>query len=133
MVSISRVIVTVGAIMIVGGCTMHEGIALHKARLKVPAKECIAEVKSKAAELAGTKQLRVSDDLFQKSSLLVLTSMPAKPYPFDNPMVGVVGAQKMLRLYRDDQKCWIALVNDSAEVVKKLPLDRCHCVDEEVH
>ncbi len=112
--------------LIIAGCSMQPRHAL----LTKPSAACLHEVKTQVKALAGTENVRLSDDLFQKSSLLVLTNRPHTFHAVENRMAGVIGSEKMVRLFREDRHCLIGVQDEEGKMIKKVVLKKCRCTDE---
>ena len=113
-------------LLLMGGCSMQPRHAL----LTQPSAACLHEVKVQVKSLAETENVRLSDDLFQKNSLLVLTNRPRTFQAAENRMAGVIGSEKMVRLFHEGGQCLIGLQDESGKIVKKIVLKKCRCRDE---
>ena len=110
-----------------GGCSIHPRHAL----LSEPSIACLHEVKMRVKALVRIEHIRLSDDLFQNNSLLVLTNRPHTFLSAENPMAGVIGSEKMVRLFQEGGECWIGLQDESGKIIKKDALKKCRCRDED--
>lgn len=113
-------------LLMIGGCSIQPRYAL----LNEPSVVCLHEARMQVKTLVGTEHIHLSDDHFQKNSLLVLSNRPRTFQTAENPMAGVIGSEKMVRLFRKGGKCWIGLQDESGKIIKKYVLKNCLCKDE---
>jgi len=112
--------------LLIGGCSMQPRYAL----LHDSSAACLHEVKAQVKALAGTDNIHLSDDLFLKNSLLVLTNRPRTFQAAENPMAGVIGSEKMVRLLHEEGQCLLGLQDESGKILKKVVLKKCRCTEE---
>jgi hypothetical protein len=46
-------------------------------------------------------------------------------------LTGVIGSEKILKLYGDEEDCWLALLDEQGNVMKKRALYHCKCSKKE--
>ena len=119
-------------LLIVTGCSMHSSTEKYHALLSSPSEECIRVLHQKIRKITDIEDLDLSKDLFSRSNLLVLSNHPRSPFRFNDPMTGVKGSEKLLRLYQKNDICYVALVDENGNVIKKETLYACHCKRKEV-
>jgi len=119
-----KIFFSVWLVLTVGGCSTQPRYAL----LRKPSASCLHEVKTAIKVLADTQNVHLSDDLFQRNSLLVLTNKPHLYQAMENRMTGVIGSEKMMRLFEEKGQCMIGLQDESGKIIKKILLNKCRCI-----
>ncbi|RUM65345.1 MAG: hypothetical protein DSZ05_06290 [Sulfurospirillum sp.] len=115
-------------LLLSGGCSAKQNT---HAVLHQPSVECLHEVKEKVRQLSEVEHIEISDTVFQKHSLLLLTNIPRRSWVADNPLAGAVGTQIPLRLFVEDGLCRIGLLDQEGRIVRKRRLQNCRCKAEE--
>jgi hypothetical protein len=115
----------------IGGCSMSQNSFLQERYLHEITSACTEEITDAIEEMTGLRHIKLSDTVFQKSAMLVLTNRRRKNYPSDNPLIGVVGSEKILKLYSNDRDCRIALLDEQGNIIKKKVLQHCKCSKKE--
>ncbi len=92
---------------------------------------CHEEIVETLKALTGLSRLKISSDAFTQNATLVLTNHPRHPFPAEDPLVGVIGSEKILKLYRDQKRCYIALLDENGQIRRSMPLHRCRCKSED--
>ncbi len=110
------------------GCTATMQNSDKKAILTDITTSCRKEVTQSVQKLTGVK---VSEDAFTKYATVVLTNHPRHPYPANDPLVGVVGSEKIVRLIKSDDICKIELLDENGNSLKSIPLHSCRCKSTE--
>ncbi len=113
------------------GCATTMPKSDNRALLTTTGAKCHEEVVARLQKLTGIGHLRISEDAFTKNATLVLTNHPRPPFPSDDPLVGVIGSEKIVRLLQEDGVCKIALLDENGRIVRSEVLKQCRCRREE--
>lgn len=117
--------------MIVAGCSMPLAQKEQGALLLHPEEACLEQLVPAIREVTGLQHVRISKNPFAGSDTVVLTNHPRHPYPADDPLVGVAGSEKIVRLLKAGERCFVALIDETGKIVRKVPLTRCRCQAKE--
>ena len=123
----TKLLLSSAIIMTIEGCA---AVQRENALLLQPSSSCLKEVKQKVRQLAGNATIHLSDTVFQKYSLLLLTNAHQRSWGRENRMSGVVGSQKPMRLFMEAGECQIGLLDQDGKIVRKSVLKHCHCKGE---
>ncbi len=129
MASTKKIAALVAVSWMITGCSgMVKEPAIHPAYLVAPSAVCLSELHQKLEALTGLSGIEdLSSTPFENSDTLLLTNHPRKPFPADNPMVGVVGSQIILKLYRKGARCMVRCFDERGRAGASATLERCRC------
>lgn len=128
MASTKKIAALVAVSWMMTGCSgMVNEPAIQPAHLVAPSRACLSQLHQKLETLTGLSGIHLSSTPFANSDTLLLTNHPRRPFPADNPMVGVVGSQIILKLYRQGARCMIRRFDERGRAGAWATLDRCRC------
>ncbi len=93
--------------------------------------KCHTQIENGLKNLLGISNIKISKDIFTKSSYLVLLNHKRVPFLQNDPLVGAKGSQKLFYLYREKQRCYLALLDEKKNIDSKVLLDGCFCKEVE--
>ncbi len=88
---------------------------------------CHEDIEKGVKNLLGIDHIKLSKDIFSKSAYLVLSNHPRFMLNQDDPLVGAKGSQNLLFLYRKDNRCYLALLDQKKNIDTKVLLRQCSC------
>jgi hypothetical protein len=100
---------------------------IQRALLEHPSEDCLSQLLPAIREVTGLSKLKISENPFYKSDTLVLSNHPKHLSPANDPMVGVMGSEKIVRLFRSQEGCFIARLDENGKIVKRVALPKCRC------
>jgi hypothetical protein len=119
--------------MFVTACSMPLAQPMQRALLVEPSEDCLSQLLPAIREVTGLSRIKLSKNPFAKSDTLVLTNHPREhQIPANDPLIGVIGSEKIVRFYKSDKSCFVALLDEQGQIVKRAMLSKCRCKTKEV-
>ncbi len=88
---------------------------------------CHEDIEKGVQKLLGISHIKLSKDVFSKSAYLVLSNHPRFMLNHNDPLVGAKGSQNLLFLYRQDNQCYLGLLDQKKNIDTKVLLRQCSC------
>ncbi len=115
------------ALMLTAGCSMSQAEVAKGAFLPQPDAACLKQLVPAIRDVTRLRHLKISENPFSESDTVVLTNHLRPAAGMNDPLVGVVGSEKIVRLVQTEGRCFVALIGETGAIVRKVPLPACRC------